>query len=1718
MSKSKRNVKDKKLQAMVLKLTRAEQEDLITSLQARMVMHDAAMQEDMGSQDKEATTASEDETERGEDGPEEEMVQEEGDDEMEDKQRAAKRQKTRPANVSPLTELKYQPAALLHQLKPPRLTSAQNDAVLQFELGFKVYEQEVAELVSQGHAARATAVSLCVAPHILRYIKQIKMKLSPDEVLSEKALREFLFERTESTMSMEEKKLLIIKVGLQLKMYLGRGGSVVEAAGRLFEKWFEISNDSKVLKVITEKKTIQMLSEALKPASLKAAVKSAMQSMQDWTEAKNDIIRFEELVMQEAKTQDALNERALLEKALDGIPRSGGGEPRPLVCYRCKQTGHKQQDCTQTRTGEGGAGFGVNGRSVGGRGNGGRGGGSFDRGRGRGGFGGADRGRGRGGGGFDRGRGRGGLGGFRGRGRGGAVTGGSGRKCFKCGEAGHMIADCPSVGRPTPMDEQRGARSFGKKAPDTLLINGEVAVPYLFDTGCDSAVITRHWLKECAKQGMPLHLKPHPSGVVCVAANGDKLSSPGYVEIGITLTTVVGSTRMERIQFDVVEGGPEPMLLGDVVMSSLGFTPMQRQLEIKHTEEAILRSARSVRRCAEEYEDSAAAETAFESESRLIDEIAFPHVEPEESARRPVGYDPGSEYARVLLEQVAANSAPKLMESAIRGRLRGEWGNSFRTTLGHDPPARVPPLQVHLIKNVRLPTGYGARRYSPEHIEAIEGEISGLMEVGVIYASAGPVVVSCVHMVRKPGGRGWRMTVDYRGINAITEPEEWPFPRLDDILQRVKGAKVFGTLDLLKGFWQFPLHEDAQGLYAFKTHDSVYAWNRVPMGARNAATHFQRVMVDIMRRAGLLNRGVLVYMDDILVYANSTEELLALWDRVFAALGEVGIFANPSKCVLYAERIVWCGHLLSGRGVEVDPVRLAALEAIPEPVNAQQLNQFLMSVNWIRDKVPRYAEFIAPLQAIYNSCMEGKKRRTGAVAAGVSVASHGWGAPQVEAFAALKAAIRDAVCLAHPRESWEMHMFPDASDKHWGVMLTQTPPGAGVSGKPVEDWGHEPLAFLSGTFKGAQEGWATVDKEAFAFREGCERLEHFLHRRGGFEVHTDHRNLLYIFDPAGRSGAGLKKATVGRLDRWAMLLREFNYTVRHIVGETNNWADMLSRWGATGAAAAEEREVNMRAVRVVIPNRLAAVILDDDWDPEAAAAAPAEAEWPTAAALLEGQRAARAANAEAGGAQLVQGEDGLLRNASGKVWVPSPAEGGGSLRMRLMVIAHAGAAGHRGGQVTMDALAERYWWDTVLDDVKTFQLTCLQCVKIAGGASIARPQGEQLVATRPGQILHFDFLYVGKGEGGFVYLLVLKDGFSGYVSLVPCMAATAAVAASAILDWCSRLVIPTVLYSDQGPHFKNRLLDKVRRQLKTQHHFVTPLSPWANGGVERVNREVLRVVRALLSENQMGEDQWPYLMPAVQAALNQAPSARCGGSAPVTAMTGLEPAHVLDTVMPVVLERTKVSQAARAFKQLKQPEAVSGYIEELRAALEVMHTRVAEVGAQKRAANRRAAVKRGVKPHAGFQQGDFVLVAFTEPDKLSVRWAGPMRVTRVIDEWAFELEDLVYGRKCVRHAQMMRPYADQHLDVTTELREQIAHDDLQSFRVQEILDWRQKDRQPVELLVRWLGFDDASDTWQQLDKLAKDVPVLVGEFVAAAEGRPVDLRKLRAAARRAGIE
>ena len=143
--------------------------------------------------------------------------------------------------------------------------------------------------------------------------------------------------------------------------------------------------------------------------------------------------------------------------------------------------------------------------------------------------------------------------------------------------------------------------------------------------------------------------------------------------------------------------------------------------------------------------------------------------------------------------------------------------------------------------------------------------------------------------------------------------------------------------------------------------------------------------------------------------------------------------------------------------------------------------------------------------------MAGAKRRTKRVASNRAMSAGKLTLELIGPWDAAQDLVAHGVALSHPKPGWAVLMFPDASDEHWGICLTQLRQGQLDRGVPVEDTTHEPLGFLSGTFRGSQQRRATVDKYGFAMVSTFKRLEYLFWV--GVHIYTDHRNLSYIFDP-----------------------------------------------------------------------------------------------------------------------------------------------------------------------------------------------------------------------------------------------------------------------------------------------------------------------------------------------------------------------------------------------------------------------------------------------------------------------------------------------------------------------------------------------------------------------------------------------------------------------------
>ena len=329
------------------------------------------------------------------------------------------------------------------------------------------------------------------------------------------------------------------------------------------------------------------------------------------------------------------------------------------------------------------------------------------------------------------------------------------------------------------------------------------------------------------------------------------------------------------------------------------------------------------------------------------------------------------------------------------------------------------PTKVH-IRTVdgQVPISAPMYNASPQKRVIIDEQIQKWFEQGVIEPSkspwSAPVIITYHH--RKP-----RFCVDYRKLNAVTIPDEFPIPRQSDILASLSGAQVLLSLDALSGFTQLELAEEDVEKTAFRTHRGLFQFKRLPFGLRNGPSIFQRVMQSIL--APYLWIFCLVYIDDIVIYSKLYEEHLTHLDKVLEAIENAGITLSPKKCHLFYGSILLLGHKVSRLGLSTHAEKVKAIMELERPRKLSQLQTFLGMVVYFSAFIPYYASVCAPLfQLLRKGC------------------KWHWGVEQEHAFQAAKTALKSSPVLGHPMEGLPYRLYTDASDEALGCSLQQIQP------------------------------------------------------------------------------------------------------------------------------------------------------------------------------------------------------------------------------------------------------------------------------------------------------------------------------------------------------------------------------------------------------------------------------------------------------------------------------------------------------------------------------------------------------------------------------------------------------------------------------------------------------------------------------------------------------
>jgi hypothetical protein len=246
-----------------------------------------------------------------------------------------------------------------------------------------------------------------------------------------------------------------------------------------------------------------------------------------------------------------------------------------------------------------------------------------------------------------------------------------------------------------------------------------------------------------------------------------------------------------------------------------------------------------------------------------------------------------------------------------------EFPDAFPEDLPGLPPERDVEFVIEL-KPGTAPISRRSYRMPLNELAELKIQLQDLLEKGFIRPSSSPW--GCPAIFVKKKDQTLRMCVDYRPLNEVTIKNKYPLPRIDILFDQLTGARVFSKIDLRSGYHQILIRPEDITKTAFTTRYGLFEYLVMSFGLTNAPAHFTYVMNSAFMPE--LDKFVVVFIDDILIYSKNEEEHAQHLRIVLTRLREHQLYAKFSKCAFWLEEIQFLGHVLSAKGIVVDPSKV----------------------------------------------------------------------------------------------------------------------------------------------------------------------------------------------------------------------------------------------------------------------------------------------------------------------------------------------------------------------------------------------------------------------------------------------------------------------------------------------------------------------------------------------------------------------------------------------------------------------------------------------------------------------------------------------------------------------------------------------------------------------------------------------------------------------------
>ncbi|GJS06616.1 putative reverse transcriptase domain-containing protein [Tanacetum coccineum] len=362
-------------------------------------------------------------------------------------------------------------------------------------------------------------------------------------------------------------------------------------------------------------------------------------------------------------------------------------------------------------------------------------------------------------------------------------------------------------------------------------------------------------------------------------------------------------------------------------------------------------------------------------------------------------------------------------------------------------------------------------RLAPSELEELLGQLKELQDKGFIQPSSSPWGASVLFV--KKNDRSFRVCIDYRELNKLNIKNRYPLPRIEDLFDQRQGSQYFSKIDLRSGFHQLRVHEDDILKTAFRTCYGHFKFKVMPFGLTNAPAVFMDLMNRVCRP--YLDKFVIVFIDDILIYSKTREEHEEHLGLVLELLKKERLYAKFFRCEFCLREVQFLRHVINGDGIHVNPCKIEVVKNWEPPRTPFEDRSFLGLAGYYRRFIENFSKIAKPLIVLT------QKSKT-----------FDWGEEQENAFQTLKDKLCNAPVLALHDGLEDFVVYCDAFGLGLGCALMQKGKRRWI--ELFSDYDCE-IRYHPSKANVVADAWKRISKKRTKIKPKTTKIEHGMEKR-----------------------------------------------------------------------------------------------------------------------------------------------------------------------------------------------------------------------------------------------------------------------------------------------------------------------------------------------------------------------------------------------------------------------------------------------------------------------------------------------------------------------------------------------------------------------------------------------------------------------------------------------